>query len=157
MAQRYTLDLLLQHANVQLRELARRYRLERLGDSLNLGVIDQDPRDELRSVHSLSGGETFLVSLALALALGLASLTSSRLRIESLFIDEGFGSLDEDTLETAMNALNHLQSQGRKVGIITHVERMQDAITTQIHVRRGPGGSSRIVLPRAVEGAQGWG
>lgn len=149
MAQRYTLDLLLQHANVQLRELARRYRLERLGDSLNLGVIDQDLGDELRSVHSLSGGETFLVSLALAL--GLASLTSSRLRIESLFIDEGFGSLDEDTLETAMNALNHLQSQGRKVGIITHVERMQDAITTQIHVRRGPGGSSRIVLPRAVE------
>jgi exonuclease SbcC len=153
MAQRYTLDLLLQHANVQLRELARRYRLERLGDSLNLGVIDQDLGDELRSVHSLSGGETFLVSLALAL--GLASLTSSRLRIESLFIDEGFGSLDEDTLETAMNALNHLQSQGRKVGIITHVERMQDAITTQIHVRRGPGGSSRIVLPQAVEGAQG--
>jgi len=152
MAQRYTLDLLLQHANVQLRELARRYRLERLGDSLNLGVIDQDLGDELRSVHSLSGGETFLVSLALAL--GLASLTSSRLRIESLFIDEGFGSLDEDTLETAMNALNHLQSQGRKVGIITHVERMQDAITTQIHVRRGPGGTSRIVLPRTVEGTR---
>ena len=152
MAQRYTLDLLLLHANVQLRELARRYRLERLGDSLNLGVIDQDLGDELRSVHSLSGGETFLVSLALAL--GLASLTSSRLRIESLFIDEGFGSLDEDTLETAMNALNHLQSQGRKVGIITHVERMQDAITTQIHVRRGPGGTSRIVLPRTVEGTR---
>ena len=147
MAQRFTLDLLLQHANVQLRELARRYRLERLGESLNLAVIDQQLGDELRSVHSLSGGETFLVSLALAL--GLASLTSSRLRIESLFIDEGFGSLDEDTLEMAMNALNHLQSQGRKVGVITHVERMQDAITTQIHVRRGPGGTSRIVLPRA--------
>jgi exonuclease SbcC len=148
MAQRYTLDLLLQHANVQLRELARRYRLERLGDSLNLAVIDQDLGDELRSVHSLSGGETFLVSLALAL--GLASLTSSRLRIESLFIDEGFGSLDEDTLEVAMNALNHLQSQGRKVGIITHVERMQDAITTRIQIRRGPGSTSRIVLPRAA-------
>ena len=147
MAQRFTLDLLLQHANVQLRELAGRYRLERLGESLNLGVIDQDLGSELRSVHSLSGGETFLVSLALAL--GLASLTSSRLRIESLFIDEGFGSLDEDTLEVAMNALNHLQSQGRKVGVITHVERMQDAISTQIHVRRGPGGASRIVLPRS--------
>ncbi|MFM7058044.1 MAG: SbcC/MukB-like Walker B domain-containing protein [Planctomycetota bacterium] len=146
MAQRFTLDRLLQHANVQLRELARRYRLERLGESLNLAVIDQDLGDERRSVHSLSGGETFLVSLALAL--GLASLTSSRLRIESLFIDEGFGSLDEDTLEVAMNALNHLQSQGRKVGVITHVERMQDAITTQIQVRRGPGGASRIVLPQ---------
>jgi exonuclease SbcC len=107
-------------------------------------VIDQQLGDELRSVHSLSGGETFLVSLALAL--GLASLTSSRLRIESLFIDEGFGSLDEDTLEMAMNALNHLQSQGRKVGVITHVERMQDAITTQLHVRRGPGGHARSDL-----------
>ena len=145
-AQRYTLDLLLQHANLQLQQLARRYRLERLGDSLNLAVIDQDLGDERRSVHSLSGGETFLVSLALAL--GLASLTSNRIRIESLFIDEGFGSLDEDTLEIAMNALNHLQSQGRKVGIITHVERMKDAIPVQIQVRRNASGSSRIVLPQ---------
>ncbi|MFN5627028.1 MAG: SbcC/MukB-like Walker B domain-containing protein, partial [Planctomyces sp.] len=146
LAQQVTLDLLLQHANLQLRELASRYRLERLTESLNLAVVDQDLADERRSVHSLSGGETFLASLALAL--GLASLTSSRVRIESLFIDEGFGSLDEETLEVAMNALAHLQSQGRRVGIITHVERMKDAIPVQIRVQRTTGGASRIVLPQ---------
>lgn len=146
LAQQVTLDLLLQHANLQLRELASRYRLERLPESLNLAVVDQDLADERRSVHSLSGGETFLASLALAL--GLASLTSSRVRIESLFIDEGFGSLDEGTLEVAMNALSHLQSQGRRVGIITHVERMKDAIPVQIRVQRTTGGASRIVLPQ---------
>jgi exonuclease SbcC len=147
LAQQVTLDLLLQHANLQLRELASRYRLERLDESLNLSVVDQDLGDEPRSVHSLSGGETFLASLALAL--GLASLTSSRVRIESLFIDEGFGSLDEETLEVAMNALAHLQSQGRRVGIITHVERMKDAIPVQIRIQRTAGGASRIVLPRS--------
>ena len=147
LAQQVTLDLLLQHANLQLRELASRYRLERLTESLNLAVVDQDLADERRSVHSLSGGETFLASLALAL--GLASLTSSRVRIESLFIDEGFGSLDEETLEVAMNALAHLQSQGRRVGIITHVERMKDAIPVQIRVQRTTGGASRIVLPQS--------
>ena len=146
LAQRITLDLLLQHANLQLREFSSRYRLERLGESLNLVIVDQHLGDERRSVHSLSGGETFLASLALAL--GLASLTSNRVRIESLFIDEGFGSLDEETLETAMNTLAHLQSQGRRVGIITHVERMKDAIPVQIRVQRTSGGASRIVLPR---------
>lgn len=147
LAQQVTLDLLLQHANLQLRELASRYRLERVAESLNLSVVDQDLGDERRSVHSLSGGETFLASLALAL--GLASLTSSRVRIESLFIDEGFGSLDEETLEVAMNALAHLQSQGRRVGIITHVERMKDAIPVQIRIQRTAGGASRIVLPQS--------
>jgi len=147
LAQQVTLDLLLQHANLQLRELASRYRLERLAESLNLSVVDQDLGDERRSVHSLSGGETFLASLALAL--GLASLTSSCVRIESLFIDEGFGSLDEETLEVAMNALAHLQSQGRRVGIITHVERMKDAIPVQIRIQRTAGGASRIVLPQS--------
>lgn len=152
LAQRITLDLLLQHANVQLREFSSRYRLERLGESLNLVIVDQHLGDERRSVHSLSGGETFLASLALAL--GLASLTSNRVRIESLFIDEGFGSLDEETLETAMNALGHLQSQGRRVGIITHVERMKDAIPVQVRVQRASSGTSRIVLPRSQTAAE---
>ena len=152
LAQRITLDLLLQHANVQLREFSSRYRLERLGESLNLVIVDQHLGDERRSVHSLSGGETFLASLALAL--GLASLTSNRVRIESLFIDEGFGSLDEETLETAMNALGHLQSQGRRVGIITHVERMKDAIPVQVRVQRASSGTSRIVLPRSQTSAE---
>lgn len=144
-AQTITLDLLLKDANYQLSNLAPRYRLERLGDSLNLVIIDRDMGDERRSVHSLSGGESFLVSLALAL--GLAALTSNRMRIESLFIDEGFGSLDEDTLALAMNALMHLEAQGRKVGIITHVTQMKDVIPVQIQVRRTRGGASAIHIP----------
>ncbi len=144
-AQRRTLDLLLRYANHQLHNLAVRYRLERLPESLNLIVIDRDMGDERRSIHSLSGGESFLVSLALAL--GLASLTSNRLRIESLFIDEGFGSLDPETLNIAMSALMHLEAQGRKVGVISHVTEMTDAIPVQIKVVKGRGGASRIVIP----------
>lgn len=145
-----TLDLLLLYANQQLELLSARYRLERLRPSLNLVVIDRDMADERRSVHSLSGGESFLVSLALAL--GLASLTSNRIRIESLFIDEGFGSLDPATLNTAMNALLHLEAQGRKVGVISHVTEMADAIPVQIKVVKGHGGASRIVVPGADAG-----
>lgn len=147
-AQRRTLDVLLGYANHQLTQLSARYRLERLPESLNLIVIDCDMGEERRSVHSLSGGESFLVSLALAL--GLASLTSNRLRIESLFIDEGFGSLDLETLTTAMNALTHLEAQGRKVGVISHVTEMTDAIPVQIRIeKRRNGGASRIVIPGA--------
>lgn len=111
-AQGYTLDILLNYANVQLRELTRRYRLERVPETLALQVIDRDMCDEVRTVHSLSGGESFLVSLALAL--GLSSLSSNRMRVESLFIDEGFGSLDAETLRVAMDALESLRTQGRK-------------------------------------------
>jgi exonuclease SbcC len=147
-AQRRTLDVLLGYANHQLNQLSARYRLERLPESLNLIVIDCDMGEERRSVHSLSGGESFLVSLALAL--GLASLTSNRLRIESLFIDEGFGSLDPETLTVAMNALTHLEAQGRRVGVISHVTEMTDAIPVQIKVeKRRSGGASRIVIPGA--------
>lgn len=146
-AQRRTLDILLGYANAQLDLLATRYRLERIPQSLNLLVIDRDMADDQRSVHSLSGGESFLVSLALAL--GLASLTSNRLRIESLFIDEGFGSLDPETLATATNALMHLQSQGRKVGVISHVSEMAEAISVQIRIVKGRGGASRIEVPGA--------
>lgn len=151
-AQRRTLDLLLGHANAQLELLSARYALERLPESLNLIVLDRDMGDERRSVHSLSGGESFLVSLALALA--LASLTSNRLRIESLFIDEGFGSLDPETLQTAMNALMHLEAQGRKVGVISHVSEMADAIPVQIRVVKGRAGASRLVVPGAAPVAE---
>jgi exonuclease SbcC len=147
-AQRRTLDLLLGFANAQLDLLAGRYRLERLPESLNLLVCDRDMADERRSVHSLSGGESFLVSLALAL--GLASLTSNRLRIESLFIDEGFGSLDPATLSTAMNALTQLESQGRKVGVISHVSEMADAIPVQIRIVKVRAGASRVIVPGAA-------
>lgn len=144
-AQRRTLDLLLGYSNHQLMQLSARYRLERLPESLNLVVIDCEMGDEVRSVHSLSGGESFLVSLSLAL--GLASLTSERVRVESLFIDEGFGSLDPETLNVAMGALMQLESQGRKVGIISHVQEMTDAIPVQIRVEKGRGGASRVVVP----------
>ena len=143
-AQQWTLEILLRHANAQLSLLSGRYRLERLRDSLNLLVTDLEMDGQQRSVHSLSGGESFLVSLGLAL--GLASLTSSRLLIESLFIDEGFGSLDSETLRVALNALSHLEAQGRKVGVISHVSEMVDAIPVQVRVVRGPGGASRIVV-----------
>ena len=144
-AQRRTLDVLLGYSNQQLGQLSARYRLERLQESLNLVVIDCEMGEEVRSVHSLSGGESFLVSLSLAL--GLASLTSERVRVESLFIDEGFGSLDPDTLNVAMGALMQLESQGRKVGVISHVQEMTDAIPVQIRVQKGRGGASRIVIP----------
>jgi exonuclease SbcC len=146
-AQQLTLDILLGYANAHLKDLARRYRLERVPSSLALMVIDQDMGDEQRSVHSLSGGESFLVSLALAL--GLASLSSHRVRVESLFIDEGFGSLDADTLRVAMDALDSLQAMGRKVGVISHVEEMTERIATRIHVRRLPGGQSRVEVSGA--------
>jgi exonuclease SbcC len=146
-AQRRTLDILVGYANVQLNHIAGRYSLARISESLNLVVVDRDMGDERRSVHTLSGGETFLVSLALAL--GLASLTSNRLRIESLFIDEGFGSLDPETLNTAMTALMSLEAQGRKVGIISHVPEMADAIPVQIRVVKGRNGASRIIVPGA--------
>ena len=143
-AQAYNLDLLVQHANVQLRQLARRYRLKRGGSPLGLLVMDTEMGDELRSVHSLSGGETFLVSLALAL--GLASMASSKLRIESLFIDEGFGSLDPESLQIAMDALDSLQAQGRKVAVISHVAEMHERIPVQIQVQRQGNGQSALKI-----------
>ena len=141
-AQQMTLDVLLGYANRHLHALSRRYRLQRIADTLALLVVDQDMGDEQRSVHSLSGGESFLVSLALAL--GLASLSSNRVRVESLFIDEGFGSLDADTLRVAMDALDSLQSQGRKVGVISHVQDMTERIAVKIWVQRTTGGQSRL-------------
>jgi exonuclease SbcC len=147
-AQQFTLDVLLGYANAHLAQLARRYRLERVSyagmPSLALMVRDQDMGGEVRSVNSLSGGESFLVSLALAL--GLASLSSNRVRVESLFIDEGFGSLDSETLGVAMDALDALQSLGRKVGVISHVQEMTERIATKVLVRPAGGGSSAVVV-----------
>ena len=138
-AQQLTLDVLLGYANRHLESLSRRYRLERLKDSLGLLVVDQDMGGEVRSVHSLSGGESFLVSLALALA--LASLSSHRVQVESLFIDEGFGSLDPESLDMAMKALIDLQQRGRTVGVISHVEEMKQQIDVAIEVVQGVRGS----------------
>ncbi|MCE8043456.1 AAA family ATPase [Halomonas daqingensis] len=143
-AQAYNLEQLLEHANAHLANLSRRYRLARGGSELGLLVMDHDMGDERRSVHSLSGGETFLVSLALAL--GLASMASGELVIESLFIDEGFGSLDPQSLALAMEALDGLQALGRRVGVISHVQEMHERIPVQIQVEPLGNGTSRARL-----------
>jgi exonuclease SbcC len=145
-AQQFTLDVLLGYANAHLAQLAPRYQLERIDHpaqpSLGLLVRDLHMGDEVRSVHSLSGGESFLVSLAMAL--GLASLSSNRVRVESLFIDEGFGSLDAETLRVAMDALDGLQAMGRKVGVISHVQEMTERIATRILVQPAANGRSAV-------------
>lgn len=143
-AQEFTLDVLLQNANIHIRDIAPRYKLMRIPGSLSLQVMDRDMCDVVRSVYSLSGGETFLVSLALAL--GLSSLSSRQMNIESLFIDEGFGSLDQETLAAAMDALESLRLQGRKVGVITHVREMTERISTRIRVRKKNNGASYIEI-----------
>lgn len=143
-AQGYTLDVLLSYANKHLEELTQRYSLEKIPDTLALQVVDNDMLGEVRTVHSLSGGESFLISLALSL--GLSSLSSNRMKIESLFIDEGFGALDIDTLSIAMDALDNLQIQGRKIGVISHVVEMKERITTQIQVIKSANGRSSIKI-----------
>ncbi len=143
-AQEYTLDVLISYANVHLEALNKRYLLKRIPRSLGLSVIDQDMGDEERSVYSLSGGESFLVSLALAL--GLASLSSRRMKVESLFIDEGFGSLDPTTLNIAMDALERLHNLGRKVGVISHVQEMTERIPVQIRVSKQRSGKGKVEI-----------
>lgn len=145
-AQSLTLEQLLGLANLHLAELAPRYQLQRVpGTDLALQVVDRDMGDDIRAVESLSGGESFLVSLALAL--GLSSLSSHDTRIESLFIDEGFGTLDPESLDTAIASLDALQAAGRQVGVISHVQTLVERIGVQIKVQSMGGGESRIVLP----------
>lgn len=143
-AQSYTLNLLLMHANKHLSYLSKRYKLQQVSGTLALQVIDCDMCDEVRTVYSLSGGESFLISLALAL--GLSSLSSNNLKVESLFIDEGFGSLDADSLRTAMEALEQLQMQGRKIGVISHVQEMSERISVQVQLHKGVNGKSSLTV-----------
>lgn len=143
-AQEHHLDILVEYANQQLQPLAPRYQLHRIPDSLSLAIIDLDMNSEVRPVLSLSGGETFLVSLALALA--IANMASGSMKLESLFIDEGFGTLDPASLHMVMNALDHLQSQGRKVVLISHVQEMHERIPVQIQVKPVGAGASTIQI-----------
>ena len=145
-AQEYNLDLLLLYANQHLQNLSSRYSLERLPGSLALQVLDLDMLEESRPVQTLSGGETFLVSLALALA--LASLSSRQMQVDSLFIDEGFGSLDSETLAVALSALENLQMQGKTVGIISHVADLTERISCKVKVVRESEGRSRVSVER---------
>ncbi len=143
-AQGLTLDHLVYLANSQLERLHGRYQLRRRGhEELSLEVLDTWQGDTTRDTKTLSGGESFLVSLALALA--LSDLVSHKTRIDSLFLDEGFGTLDPETLETALDALDSLNARGKMVGVISHVEALKERIPVQIGVSKEQGlGYSRL-------------
>ncbi len=142
-AQGLTLAHLARLANLRLRQLTGRYTILKTPNrNLELQIIDHDQAGTVRPMASLSGGESFLVSLALAL--GLSELAGHKARIESLFIDEGFGTLDPDALNTALDALERLQHSGKMIGIISHVADLKDRIGTQIRVQPGAGGNSTV-------------
>lgn len=142
-AQGLSLSALLSQANLHLRRLRPRYRLIRApGRDIDIQVVDRDLGDEIRSVSTLSGGESFLVSLALAL--GLSSLSARDLAIESLFIDEGFGHLDKEALEVAITTLDALQAEGRTIAIVSHVPDVAERIGYGVEVRPLEPGRSRV-------------
>lgn len=142
-AQSLTLRQLIGLANEHLKVLAERYRLMAAdGDELDLRIVDLYQANVDRPMESLSGGESFLASLALAL--GLSELASRHHPIDSLFIDEGFGTLDSETLEVALSALENLRAGGKTIGLISHVDLLKERLTTQVRVIRGAGGTSRI-------------
>jgi exonuclease SbcC len=142
-AQGLTLQKLTQLANTHLQQLHGRYLIQKRNDEeLELDIIDTYQADNRRSMNTLSGGESFLVSLALAL--GLSDLAGRRTQIRSLFIDEGFGTLDENTLDLAIATLENLQASGKTISIISHVKALKERITTQIQVEKQGNGFSRV-------------
>ncbi len=144
-AQGLTLTYLINKANERLTKLNARYEIIRRSDGdLDLAIIDRYQANNMRTLNTLSGGETFLVSLSLAL--GLSDLAGKNTRIDSLFIDEGFGTLDSETLDTAIAALENLQKQGKNIGIISHVEALKERITTQIRVKKINATESKIEI-----------
>ncbi|MBX3630680.1 MAG: AAA family ATPase [Nitrosomonas sp.] len=145
-AQGLTFEIVIDHANRQLQKLTDRYLLVHDRDKpLALNVIDSYQAGEIRSTRNLSGGESFIVSLALAL--GLSRMASRNVRIDSLFLDEGFGTLDEEALDTALDMLASLQQDGKLIGVISHVPMLKVRISTQIEVIPQTGGRSRVVGP----------
>ena len=145
-AQAYTMGILLERANYYLKQICSRYLLSSYPDSLAIMVQDMEMGGELRSASSLSGGETFLVSLSLAL--GLTSLNDENFNIDMLFIDEGFGTLDNESLDMVMNTLENLHCLGRKVGIISHVDTLKERIPAQIQLVREGKSASRVEIIR---------
>lgn len=149
-AQGLTLEIMVSHANAQLMKLSDRYLLIRdKNEPLELNVIDNYQAGEIRSTKNLSGGESFIVSLALAL--GLSRMASRKVRVDSLFLDEGFGSLDEDTLETALSTLAGLRQDGKMIGVISHVGAMKERINTKITVQPVREGRSILSGPGCSE------
>jgi exonuclease SbcC len=147
-AQSLSLNALLEAANHHLDELAPRYQLARVaGQDLEIEVIDREMGDDIRAVSSLSGGESFLVSLALAL--GLSSLTATDVEVKTLFIDEGFGSLDPATLDSALTVLDALRASGRQVGIVSHMRELEERVAAAVAVRAIGGGKSVVTISTA--------
>ena len=145
-AQGLTFELMVSHANIQLEKMSDRYLLVRDQlKPLELNIVDNFQAGEIRSTKNLSGGESFIVSLALAL--GLSSMASNNVRVDSLFLDEGFGTLDEDALETSLDALAGLHQQGKLIGVISHVSALKLRIATQIKIIPLSGGKSKISGP----------
>ncbi len=145
-AQAYTMGILLDRANYYLKQLSGRYLLSCYPDSLAIMVRDMEMGGELRTASSLSGGETFLVSLALAL--GLTSLNDEHFNMDMLFIDEGFGTLDNESLDMVMNTLENLHNLGRRVGIISHVDTLKERIPAKIQLIREGKSASRVEVVR---------
>lgn len=146
-AQALTFDHLIGLSNKQLQKMSERYILKRIGDNTNpfeLSVIDKFQNSEERTVKNLSGGEKFIVSLSLAL--GLANMTSKNMHIDTMFIDEGFGTLDSDYLDVALNALSNLQSEGKIIGVISHLTELKERIATHIEVIPSGNGHSKIQI-----------
>ncbi|TKG07562.1 hypothetical protein FCV84_18680, partial [Vibrio breoganii] len=137
-AQGLTLENLVYLANKHLARFHGRYELQRKSDDgLALQVLDTWQGDAVRDTKTLSGGESFLVSLALALS--LSDLVSHKTSIDSLFLDEGFGTLDAETLDMALDALDNLNASGKMIGVISHVEAMKERIPLQIKVSKRSG------------------
>lgn len=142
-AQGLTFDIMVTHANAQLHKMSDRYLLARDDNNpLELNVIDNYQGGEVRSTKNLSGGEGFIISLALAL--GLSQMASHNIRVDSLFLDEGFGTLDEESLDIALDTLTSLQQEGKLIGVISHVQALKERILTQIQVTKLSGGFSKI-------------
>jgi exonuclease SbcC len=134
------------HANIQLEKMSDRYLLTRdKNEPLDLNVIDNYQAGEIRSTKNLSGGESFIVSLSLAL--GLSKMASRKVRVDSLFLDEGFGTLDDDALDTALETLASLKEEGKIIGVISHVSALKDRIPAQIQINPLSGGKSKISGP----------
>jgi DNA repair protein SbcC/Rad50 len=149
-AQKMTLEMMIAHANRQLVKMSDRYLLRQSkAFPLELEVVDNYQAGEERSVKNLSGGEGFIVSLSLAL--GLSQMSSSKVRVDSLFLDEGFGTLDERALEVALDTLSELHQDGKVIGIISHMTILKERISTQIKVQPISGGRSRIEGPGCSE------
>ncbi|WP_027389322.1 AAA family ATPase [Chrysiogenes arsenatis] len=145
-AQGLTFEMMIGYANQQLRKMSDRYLLMRdSSQPLELNVIDEYQAGEIRSTKNLSGGEGFLVSLSLAL--GLSNMASRNVRVDSLFLDEGFGTLDSEALDTALETLAGLQQDGKIIGLISHIATLKERIATQIEVTPLTGGKSRIQGP----------